>query len=138
LSEAGYLVDTNVVSEGRRQRPDPQVTHFMQTLRGQPVFISVLTLGELRRGAELRRRSDAVAAEQLAVWIDVTEINFADRVLPVDRAVADIWGKLSADRPRPVVDALIAATALAHDLTLVTRNTRDFADTGVALVNPWK
>lgn len=138
MSELGYLVDTNVVSEGRRKRGDPRVAAFMRGLHGEPVFISVLTLGELRKGAELRRRNDAPGAAALDRWIADVETEYSERTLPVDQPVADLWGRLAAIRSRPVIDGLIAATAMANELTLVTRNTRDFADIGVALVNPWE
>ncbi len=98
----------------------------------------MLTIGELRKGAVLRRRTDAGHADRLDAWIASIEADYGPRILPVDLPAARLWGDLSADRPRPLVDALIAATAMVHKLTLVTRNTRDFADTGVALVNPWE
>ncbi len=138
MSEVGYLIDTNVVSEGRRKRADPRVAAFMRGLEGGPVYISVLTLGELRKGAELTRRNDATGAKALDRWIAEVESEYSERTLPVDQPIADAWGRLAAIRPRPVIDGLIAATAMVHDLILVTRNTRDFADTGVALVNPWQ
>ena len=97
----------------------------------------MLTLGELRKGVEARRRTDERAAAGLDEWIAEIEEVYADRLLPVDEAVADLWGRLSASRPRPVIDTLIAATALAHGMTLVTRNVADMNDTGVALINPW-
>jgi predicted nucleic acid-binding protein len=98
----------------------------------------VLTLGELRKGVEARRRTDPLIADQLGAWVDGIETTFADRVLAVDAAVARLWGELSARRSLPVVDTLIAATAVGRGLTLVTRNTRDVAMTGVRLLNPWQ
>ncbi|WP_244669531.1 type II toxin-antitoxin system VapC family toxin [Kaistia sp. 32K] len=110
---------------------------FLVSIRERHVCLSVLTLGELRKGAETRRRTDVRAADSLDEWIaEIAEV-YADRLLVVDEAVADVWGRLSAIRPRPVVDTLIAATALAHGMTLVTRNVADMNDTGVALINPW-
>lgn len=135
---AGYLLDTNVISETRKIRADAAVTVFLGTADPAGLFVSVLTLGELRKGVAARRRSDPVAADQLGAWVDGIETIFADRLLPVDAAVARLWGELSAGRSLPVIDTLIAATAIASGLTLVTRNTRDVAATGVPLVNPWQ
>lgn len=137
MSEGGFLLDTNVVSEARRPRPDANVARFLLSIRERHVCLSVLTLGELRKGAEARRRTDVRAADSLDEWIAEIADVYADRLLVVDEAVADAWGRLSATRPRPVVDTLIAATALAHGMTLVTRNVADMNDTGVALINPW-
>ena len=135
---AGYLLDTNVVSETRKLRADSGVIAFLSAADAAGLFLSVLTLGELRKGVAARQRSDPVAAEQLGTWVDGIETNFADRVLPVDTATARRWGELSAGRDVPVVDTLIAATAIGHGLTLVTRNTRDVEATGVALLDPWQ
>ena len=95
------------------------------------------SLGELRKGVEAKRRTDLAAADRLGAWVDDIETIFADRVLPVDSAIARRWGELSAARSLPVIDTLIAATAIGHDLTLVTRNTRDVELTGVRFVDPW-
>ena len=102
------------------------------------MFLSVLTLGELRKGVEAKRRNDAATAARLEAWVDDIETIFADRVLPLDVAAARLWGELSAGRSLPVIDTLIAATAITRGLTLVTRNTRDVAATGVPLVDPWQ
>jgi predicted nucleic acid-binding protein len=134
---AGYLLDTNVVSETRKIRADPRVTGFLDATSGDRLYLSVLTLGELRKGVALRRRRDATIADRLGAWVDEIESTFADRVIPVDAAAAQIWGELSAGRSLPVVDTLIAATAMARDLILVTRNTSDVAMTGVRVLNPW-
>jgi predicted nucleic acid-binding protein len=138
LIMAGYLLDTNVVSETRKARAEPSVMAFVEATDAARLFISALTLGELRKGVAARRRTDPIAAERLGSWVDGIETMFADRVLPVDATAARIWGELSASRSLPVIDTLIAATAIASGLTLVTRDTGDFAATGVPLVDPWQ
>jgi toxin FitB len=135
---AGYLLDTNVVSETRKKHPDTAVTAFLAAADPAGLFLSVLTLGELRKGVEARRKTDPVAADQLSEWLDTIETEFADRLLCVDAATARLWGELSASRSLPVIDTLIAATAIQHGITLVTRNTGDFESTGALLVDPWQ
>jgi hypothetical protein len=134
---AGYLLDTNVVSETRKARADTGVLAFLSAAEADGIYLSVLTLGELHKGVEARRRADPEAASLLGAWIEGIESTFADRILPVDASIARIWGELSSGGSRPVVDTLIAATALRHGLTLVTRNTRDFEAVGVPLLDPW-
>lgn len=134
----GYLLDTNVISETRKSRADSGVIAFLSAAEAAGLFLSVLTLGELRKGVAAKRRTDPDAAGHLGAWVDGIETTFADRVLPVDAATARRWGELSADRSLPVIDTLIAATAISHGLTLVTRNTRDVESTGVLLVDPWQ
>lgn len=137
MTRGGYLLDTNVLSETRRFRANRGVMAFLEGMDSAALFVSALTVGELRKGVTAKRRVDAAMADRLAVWVDGIEVNFADRILPVDAEVARIWGELSAGRTLPVVDTLIAATALARGLTLVTRNTRDVIATGVNLLDPW-
>jgi predicted nucleic acid-binding protein len=132
-----YLLDTNVVSETRKTRPDKRVTGLLAAADASGLFLSVLTVGELRRGVAAKRRSDPDAAAHIAAWVDDLETNFADRILPIDTAIAKVWGELSAHRSRPVVDTLIAATALVHDLTLVTRNTEDVRGIAMSVIDPW-
>jgi toxin FitB len=134
----GYLLDTNVISETRKSRPDAGVIAFLSAAGGEGLFLSVLTLGELRKGVALKRRVDPEAATELAIWVEGIANNFADRILPIDSATALRWGELSAGRSLPVIDMLIAATALSRDLTLVTRNTRDFESSGALLLDPWQ
>ncbi len=131
-----WLLDTNIVSEIRKgRRGDPRVIAWA-TGREDEAWLSVLTLGEIRRGIELKRRQDEVAARRLDIWLEGLEANFASRILPVDASVAEVWCRLNVPDPRPSVDALIAATALVYGLTLVTRNVRDVEGTGVAVFDP--
>jgi predicted nucleic acid-binding protein len=138
-----YLVDTNVLSELRRKQPDSQVVAWFSARSAQSLFLSVLTLGEIRKGiAALGVAAiDASKRQALSDWLEGDlPTFFLGRVLSVDAAVADRWGQLQAraGRPLPAIDSLLAATALHQNLTLVTRNVRDFADLGVNLVNPWE
>lgn len=132
-----YLLDTNILSETRRKAPDENVIAFVTNTNPSALYLSVLTLGELRKGIALKQRTDLSAAAALAAWVDGLEYGFADRILGIDIATARLWGELSAQRPRPVVDTLLAATAIAHNLTLVTRNTADVEDIDVTLLNPF-
>lgn len=133
-----YLLDTNVLSETRRRQPDARVLTFLHTAGKSNLFVSVLTLGELRKGAALKERSDAVAARALGAWVDGLERSYADRILGIDAAAARLWGEWSAQRPRPIVDTLLAATATVHGLTLATRNTSDVRDIAIDTVDPWQ
>jgi toxin FitB len=133
-----YLLDTNVISETRKVRPDRGVMAFLDSADSAGLFLSVLTLGELRKGVRARRKMDPAAADQLSIWVDGIETQFGDRLLGIDGATARLWGELSAARSLPVIDTLIAATAIRHGIALVTRNTRDFKSTGTELVNPWR
>jgi predicted nucleic acid-binding protein len=136
-ADGGYLLDTNVISETRKIRANPDVMAFLARTDSAALFLSVLTLGELRKGVEAKRHGDPAAADQLGAWVDGIETTFTDRLLKVDAPVARLWGELSAARSLPVIDTLIAATAIQRGLTLVTRNTRDVADTGVVTLDPW-
>jgi predicted nucleic acid-binding protein len=132
-----YLLDTNVLSETRKKHADQNVTAFVSNTDPSVFYISVLTLGELRKGVALKQRTDPSAGAALSAWVDGLEFGFADRILGVDAATARLWGELSAQRPRPVIDTLLAATAVAHQLTLVTRNIADVHDIDVKLMNPF-
>ena len=133
-----FLLDTNVVSELRkRDRADVGVQHWFRATPDADIFLSVLVLGEIRQGVERARRRDAKTARHLEQWLRQLSTAFTSRLLIVDAAVADQWGALNARDPLPVVDGLLAATALVHGLTVVTRNTEDFARTRVEMVNPF-
>lgn len=130
-----YLLDTNIVSDVRkRQAP---VLEWMQNVTHSRLFLSAITLGEVARGAARLRRKDPKQAERLNQWREQLSIIHADSILPVTEDIAVAWGHLSVLRTRDVEDGLIAATAIVHDLTLVTRNVSDFEDLPISLVNPW-
>ncbi|MDZ7863309.1 type II toxin-antitoxin system VapC family toxin [Acidovorax sp.] len=133
-----YLIDTNVLSELRRKAPDPGVVDWFTKRPPSTLFLSVLTLGEIRKGIE--GASDAQRRQVLTDWLETDlPLFFTGRILSVDASVSDRWGRLvgAAGRPLPAIDSLLAATAMAHDLVLVTRNTKDFAGLSVQLFNPW-
>jgi len=134
----GFLLDTNVLSETRKRTAEARVMKFLANTEPTSLYMSVLTIGELRKGVAMKERTDAEAARQLSAWVDGLEYSFAGHILGIDTATATLWGRVSAVRPRPVVDTLLAATALTHKLTLVTRNTADVADMQVSLLNPWE
>lgn len=133
-----YLVDTNVLSELRRRQSHPGVAAWFAQRPAVTLYLSVLTLGEIRKGIE--GVVDAPRRQALLDWLE-TDLPtfFTGRILAVDAAVADRWGRLvaAAGRSLPAIDSLLAATAVAHDLVLVTRNTKDFVGLPVGLFNPW-
>ena len=133
-----FLLDTNVISELRkRDRADAHVRTWIDDHRDDEFWLSVLVVAELRRGVELIGRRDAAAASTLMIWLDSTIVGYEDRILPVTLEIGQRWALLSVPDPVPVIDGLLAATALEHDLTLVTRNVNDVMRTGVAVVNPF-
>jgi hypothetical protein len=135
---SGFLLDTNTVSELRKkERCAPKVDAWARTVPRNQDFLSVLVIGELRRGAILKRRGNPVAADAIEKWIARLMQLYFERILPVTLEVAETWGKLSAVRPIPPEDGLMAATALVHGLTLVTRNVKNVEGLGVPLLNPW-
>jgi predicted nucleic acid-binding protein len=134
----GYLLDTNIISEFRKERRcHPRVQAWRQSIVDNETFLSVLTFGELRRGIEKLRPKDAAAAQVLEQWVRVLRLTYAERILPVTMKICDRWGRLSIPHPIPAADGLLAATALHHDLTLATRNTADFQRSGVDMFNPF-
>lgn len=133
-----YLIDTNVLSELRRKAPDAGVVRWFAERSPMTLYLSVLTLGEIRKGVSGVR--PAARRQALLDWLETDLPNyFLGRILSVDMAVAARWGSLLADagRPLPAIDSLLAATAIEHDLVLVTRNVKDFAALPVELFNPW-
>jgi predicted nucleic acid-binding protein len=133
-----YLLDTNVVSELRRNAPHANVLAWHQKHRGAVIFISVLVVGEIRQGIERARPRDARQAQALERWLEGLLSTYGDRVLPITVEIAEEWGRMNVPpSPPPIIDGLLAATARTHRLTLVTRNLSDFARTGVNVVNPF-
>jgi predicted nucleic acid-binding protein len=136
-----YLVDTNVISEARKgRRANPGVQAFFSEASEQnlPLFLSAITIGELRRGVDLiRHRGDRNQADALENWLALLLQDYADRVLALDSEAAQLWGHLRVPNPQHPLDKQIAAIALLHDLTVVTRNTADFSPTGVRVNNPF-
>ena len=134
-----FLLDTNVVSEVRKgRRSDPSVSDWYTGVGESQFFISSLTIGEIRRGIELvRQRGDIEQAEALEAWLQTVAEEFSGRILGVDADVADAWGRMSALRPVPAIDGLLAATAMTHDMTLVTRNVSDVEGLGVRVLDPF-
>lgn len=133
-----YLLDTNVISELRkRERADPNVTAWFADLADEEIFLSVLTIGEIRRGVESVRRRDPDSAASLDRWLALLSEAHVDRILPVDRAIAEEWGRMNVPDPLPVVDGLLAATARVLGLTLATRNIADVEGVDVELLDPF-
>ena len=133
-----YLLDSNIVSELRkREHADPHVRKWFAGVDDSELFLSVLTLGEIRRGIESIQRRDRPRALALNRWFHALVSGYEARVLLVDRNVAEEWGRMNAVATLPAIDSLLAATARVHGLTLVTRNTRDVARTGIPCLNPF-
>lgn len=133
-----YLIDTNIISEVRKgRRCNARVAAWYSSIHDADLYLSVIILGEVRKGIELVRPRDPEKAAALETWLaDVTR-GFADRILAVDLAVAGEWGRMNAVRPLPVVDSLLAATAKVHQMTLVTRNDADVRGIGADVLNPF-
>lgn len=133
-----YLLDTNIISEVRKGgNCDPRVAAWYDALDDDSIFLSVLALGEIRKGIERARSKNPAQARALEKWLSTLARSFAERILPVDQAVAEEWGRMSAKRPVSTVDALLAATAKVHGMTLATRNIADVADLGASVFNPF-
>jgi predicted nucleic acid-binding protein len=139
---SGFLLDTNCISELVRVKPEPRVLEWMEAADEGLLYLSVLTLGEIRKG--LAGLPQSKRRTHLEAWLEVElQARFSGRILPIDAAVADRWGVLAADAKRKgkalsTIDALLAATALHYNLTVVSRNVSDFANTQVPVLNPWE
>jgi predicted nucleic acid-binding protein len=134
-----YLLDTNVISELVRSKADKKVLEWFQKIPPEALYISVLTLGEIRKGVEACK--DRKRKERLRLWLEIDLPEwFGNRILLIDHLIADRWGRLQNEmkKPIPAIDSLIAATALHHDLRLVTRNNKDFDYPALQVINPWK
>jgi predicted nucleic acid-binding protein len=139
---SGFLLDTNCISELVRPKPEPRVLEWMEAADEVTLYLSVLTVGEIRKGvaglAQGKRRT------QLETWLEVDlHARFSGRIMAIDGAIADRWGLLTAEakrkgNPLSVIDGLLAATALHHNLTVVSRNASDFSNTHVTVLNPWE
>ncbi len=136
-----FLVDTDVISEARKgDKGNAGVREFFSNASRNNIalFLSAITIGELRQGVEnIRHRGDSAQAARLERWLDRLTVDYADAILPFDQETAQIWGRLRAPHPENPLDKQIAATALIHDLTVVTRNTDHYEPTGVKIVNPF-
>jgi toxin FitB len=132
-----FLLDTNVVSEMRRTRPHPAVVEWLSKVPSDELFVAAVTLGELQAGVEMTRRQDSVRASAIEAWIDTIAASY--NVLPMDAVTFRQWARLMHRQPRNLIeDAMIAATALVHNLTVATRNVRDFERLDVAVIDPFR
>lgn len=135
---SNFLLDTNVISELRKgQRADSNVTSWFADIADEEIFLSVVTIGEIRRGVESVRRRDPDSAASLDRWLARLSEAHGERIIPVDRAIAEEWGRMNVPDPLPVIDGLLAATARVLGLTLVTRNVADVEATGVDVLDPF-
>lgn len=134
-----YLVDTNVISDARKgKKANPGVQKFVQRIDAADIYLSVQTIGEIRRGLEnIRHRGDVPQAKKLEKWLDLVVADYADRILNFDGECAQVWGRLMSPHHEHPIDKQIAAIALIHDLIVVTRNVDDFRGTGARIANPF-
>ena len=132
-----FLLDTNVVSEFRKKSPDAGASGWLESVKSSQLYLSVLVVGEITQGVERLAARDPDQAAAIEDWRQRLVRGYADRIVPVSLEVAEVWGRLSATAPLPLADGLMAATALVHDWTFVTRNSADVERTGVRLLNPF-
>jgi predicted nucleic acid-binding protein len=134
-----FLLDTNVVTELRKgTRANAGVLEWIGTVDDGALFVSVMVAGELRQGIERLRLRDPVGAQRLDRWMHALLDDYAERILPVDARIADLWGRLNVPDPLPAIDGLLAATAIVYDLTFVTRDVRGVERTGVRVLDPFR
>ena len=133
-----YLLDTNVLSEARKARGDEEVVRWISSVPAEDLYLSVLVLGEIQRGAERLKRRDAPQAAVYEAWLHAVARDYVDRILPVNAEIAEEWGRLNLPDPVPIVDGLMAATAKVRGMTFVTRNIADVERTGARLLNPFE
>ena len=134
-----FLLDTNIISELRKgMRANPGVRDWFHPLDDPDLYTSVLVEGELRHGIELKRLRDPTAAAHLERWLATVVTHYSERIIPIDSRVAQLWGQLGVPDPIPIIDGLLAATAIVHDLTLVTRDIDAVRRTGVRVMNPFE
>jgi predicted nucleic acid-binding protein len=132
-----YLLDTNVLSEGRKPRGDASVKAWFASVEGDELYLSVLVIGEIRQGIERLKPRDFEQARVYEAWLETLKRDYRERILPITVAVSEAWGRFNAAGPLPVIDGLLAATAQVHGLTLVSRNVADLERTGVSVLNPF-
>ena len=132
-----YLLDTVILSELRKRNRNPEVVRWVQNIRASDLFLSVVSVGEVERGIARQKHNRPEFAASLAEWLETVLRHYGDRILTINVAVARRWGQLSAQLGHDSADLLIAATAMEHGLTVVTRNVRHFEQTGVAMINPF-
>ena len=133
-----HLIDTNIISEVRKgERCDPHVAEWYESIADADIYLSVLVVGEIRKGIERARPNNPAQASALEKWLTDVVRSFAERILPIDQVVADEWGRMSAKRSLSTIDALLAATAKVNGMTFATRNMSDVVNLGVPVVNPF-
>jgi len=131
-----YLLDTNILSEARRRTP--AALSWLASVDAMSTYVSVISLGEIMKGVEIQMSRDPKLSHRLLDWLDRLQEEYGSRVLPISLDVALAWGRIAAGRNRGMPDAVIGATARVHNLTLVTRNTRDFQDLPIKVFDPWQ
>lgn len=134
-----FLLDTNVLSDLRKgERADQSVRTWIAEVDDDDLFLSVLVIGELRKGVERVRRRDTATAGRLEAWLSGISADYSERILPITTEIAETWGRFNVPDPLPVIDSLLAATAHVHKMTIATRNVSDFSRTGVPVLNPFR